>query len=436
LQFVYIIDDGNLTGTLTDPAPADIHYRNLDEVNDNDGIVEETDVFTDLSNFSVKRPTYIDTRGIYASNCNHLIIEGNTIHHMPGGGLRISDGKNSEINQNELYRNTARSYSGTHALVVTKTKPIGSDDYSIEITGNKVHHNYNEMFSWAPTKTIITPRIDEGKGISLQRNNKSNWINGQGRILIANNICYWNGYSGVHSNDGYRIDMINNTCFMNSYTNSVTYANQTQQGKNIGISCQRSHHIRIINNISVIDGSWGGYAIAASNSDNLTVSDNVIFSPIGNLSQDPDIQATHTIVQDPMFEDAPATYHDWNYNFDFHLQSGSPAIDQGNTGNFVPTLDFDGNQRDSHPDIGAYEFFANAINSVGDDVDLTVFPNPVIDYLSVGNLDKPAGYSLFNLDGKLLRKGNIQNQQINLSGLSSGLYFITINQQTFKVIKK
>jgi len=436
LQFVYIIDDGNLTGTVTDPAPGDIHYRNLDEVNDNDGIVEETDVYTDLSNFSVKRPTYIDTRGIYASNCNHLIIEGNTIHHMPGGGLRISDGKNSEINENELYRNSARSYSGTHALVVTKTKPIGSNDYSIEITRNSVHHNYNEMFSWAPTKTKITPRIDEGKGISLQRNNKNNWIHGQGRILVANNICYWNGFSGVHSNDGYRIDMINNTCFMNSYTNSITYANQTQLGKNIGISCQRSHFIHIINNISVIDGSWGGYALAASNSDNLTVSDNVIFSLNGSLSQDSDIQATHTIVQDPLFEDAPAAYQDWNYNFDFHLQSGSPAIDQGNSGNFVPTIDFNGNQRDSHPDIGAYEFFATGINSFDNLANLNIYPNPVIDFLSISNLNKQVDYQVFNLEGKLLRKGVVQNNQINLSDLSSGIYFVRINQQTFKVIKE
>ena len=88
----------------------------------------------------------------------------------------------------------------------------------INILRNKVHHNYNEIYSWAPTKTIITPYIDEGKGISLQRNDiddnntptdntdDTGWL--RGRFLVANNVCYFNGYSGLHSNDGTRIDFI------------------------------------------------------------------------------------------------------------------------------------------------------------------------------------------------------------------------------------
>jgi hypothetical protein len=177
LQFVYIIADNSLQGTETDPDPADIHFRNQDETNDNDNVVEETDEFTDISNLPVKKPSYIDTRGFYMNNCEHVEIINNTIHHMPGGGLRVATSKYVAITNNTLYRNSARSYSGTHALVVTKSNPIGSNDYSITISKNIVHHNYNEMYSWSPKKTIITPRIDEGKGISLQRNNKNNWIN-------------------------------------------------------------------------------------------------------------------------------------------------------------------------------------------------------------------------------------------------------------------
>jgi hypothetical protein len=40
---------------------------------------------------------------------------------------------------------------------------------------------------------------------------------------------------------------------------------------------------------------------------------------------------------------------------DFRLQSSSPAIDAGSAGLGI-TSDLDGNTRDSHPDIGAYEF--------------------------------------------------------------------------------
>ena len=306
LQFVYLIDNGSLVGTTTAPNAVDIRFRNEDETNDTDNVVEESDTYTDISNENVNRPSYIDTRGLYVSNSNNIIIKNNNIHHTPGGGLRVSDSKFVDIIENEISYCSARSYSGTHALVVTKTEPIGSSNYSINILRNHIHHNFNEQFSWAPDKTIITPRIDEGKGISLQRNNLYIWINGTGRILVANNLCYWNGFSGVHSNDGYRIDFINNTCYMNSYTNTVTYAGQIQKGNNIGISAQSSNDIKMINNISVIDTDWNGFALAAGGTSNLVVSDNMIFGMNGTVNQDTDITSVdiNTTVANPLFVDA------------------------------------------------------------------------------------------------------------------------------------
>jgi hypothetical protein len=43
--------------------------------------------------------------------------------------------------------------------------------------------------------------------------------------------------------------------------------------------------------------------------------------------------------------------------FDAHLLAGSPAINAGTT-NGAPADDFDGNTRDTQPDIGAYEYNA------------------------------------------------------------------------------
>jgi len=435
LQFVYIINDNNLIGTPTNPNIDDIRYRNEDEISDGDGIIEETDVFTDISNFDVIRPSYIDTRGFYASNCEHLIITGNTIHHTPGGGLRISDSKYVEIYENEIHNCSRRSYSGTHALVVTKTRPIGSNDYSIEIERNLVHHNYNEQYSWSPSKTIITPRIDEGKGISLQRNNKNNWINGQGRILVANNICYWNGFSGVHSNDGYRIDFFHNTCFMNSYTNTITYANQTQQGKNIGISTQRGHYIRIFNNISVVDAGWGGYALSDSNSSNIEVRKNLVYGVNGTLAHDTDINNIGEIEQDPLFVDAPTSYHDETYPFDFSLQSGSPAIDAGDTSNFLPATDYFNNQRDNNPDLGAIEFSAVSLNESNKD-EVSIYPNPATDIIFVKGLTEAKEYNIYDLTGKLVKKAQVYNHSMNIKDLSDGIYLINIEQQYYKVIKE
>ena len=434
LQFLYIIADINMTGTPTQPDISDIHYRNLDEVNDDDGIVEDSDIYTDISDLPVRRPSYTDTRGLYLTNCEHIIITGNTIHHTPGVGLRIASSKNIEITRNEIYRCSARSYSGTHALVVTKTKPIDNSGNSIFINGNSVHHNYNEIYSWTPQKTFINPRIDEGKGISLQQNDRDNWVNGQGRILVVNNICYWNGYSGIHSNDGERIDFINNTCFMNSYTNSITYANDVQQGNNIGISCQRGNDIRMINNISVIDSGWGGFALSAGSSSNLEVKNNLIYGTNGTLANDPDITDLNTIEQDPLFLQVPASYLDETHIFDFHLLPTSPAIDQGDTDTGIPATDYYNQPRDELPDIGAVEYLTTQIET-GEQSPFSLYPNPAGNTLYISGTDKKVRYIIFDVSGRVLRKGRIRNGKIHLNKLPEGIYLIKISNRYFKFVK-
>jgi hypothetical protein len=443
LQFVYVLGNG-----VTNPAASDIHYRNEDETNDNDNVVEETDTYTSLG--SVTRPSYIDTRGLYISGSDNIIIKNNTIHHTPGGGLRVSDSKFVDIIGNEIYRCSARSYSGTHALVVTKTKPIGNNGYSINILKNNIHHNYNEQFSWAPTKTIITPRIDEGKGISLQRNNLSSWINGQGRILVQNNLCYWNGFSGVHSNDGYRIDFINNTCYMNSYTNSVepygsagSLSSEGQQGKNIGISAQGGDDIKMINNISVVDTDWNGFALASGGTTNLTVSDNLIFGINGTVNEDNDIASidVNTTIDNPLFVNAPTNYLDETNSFDFNLQQTSPAIDASDN-SVAPTDDFFGNTRDSNADIGAIEFGA----TLGiDDLATTnfiIYPNPFNESVKINGVEQIETLEIFTITGQKLLLDDIsmaKNQTqstINLSGLANGIYLLRVNNTIKKIIKK
>lgn len=434
LQFVYLIDDGTLQGTSTAPHINDINYRNEDETNDNDNIVEETDTYTDIGSEPVVRPSYIDTRGLYISNCNNIEISNNTIHHTPGGGLRVSDSKFIDIVGNEIYRCSAKSYSGTHALVVTKTEPIESSDYSINILKNKIHHNYNEQYSWAPTKTIITPRIDEGKGISLQRNNTSTWINGSGRILVANNLCYWNGFSGVHSNDGYRIDFINNTCYLNSYTNTVTYAGVEQNGKNIGVSAQSSNDIKMINNISVIDTDWNGFALSAGGTTNLEVSDNMIFGYNGNVSQDSDITNidVNTTIDNPLFVDAD--------NFDFNLQATSPVIGIANTA-YAPTDDFFGFSRDANPDLGAIEYGATLSNNDFVSTKFKVFPNPSSNYVNISGNTPINSIELYSVLGQKIKLNNTlqlnkKTNRVDLNNLDNGLYLLKINDRTIKLIKK
>ena len=169
-------------------------------------------------------------------------------------------------------------------------------------------HIDNEIYSWVGWKTFIHPYIDEGKGISLERNQE---FNNSGRILMANNIAYWNGYAGINNHDGYNVDMIGNTAYMNSYTNSITYANRSDRsGNNVGISINGGENCTMINNIAVIDTSdpsWVGKALSiAGITGTLKVSSNIIYG-YGNASsiqEDEDLDGIeeNTIEYDPMFD--------------------------------------------------------------------------------------------------------------------------------------
>jgi hypothetical protein len=283
---------------------------------------------------------------------------------MPGGGLRVSDCEDILIQGNEINDCSRRSSGGTHGLVVTKaTSTRLTDDYRIKIIANKVHHNYNEQYSWAPDKIEIVPHIDEGKGISLQRNqtvsgaNPVNWENG--RILIANNICYYNGFSGIHSNDGNRIDVINNTCYFNSYTGSIT--NYTgvinPNGGNIGISISDGTGNKIINNIVVIDNNMTKAAISTNVTATgaLYVKDNIIYGTTGTIGTNLLIDAIQINTQMV----SPQFVNQSSYNFT--LMSSSTAINNADPSYAAVTpeltTDYYGNTRTT-PDIGAIEFLS------------------------------------------------------------------------------
>jgi hypothetical protein len=353
LQFVYIL---NTASSLTDPAPADIKYRDNDcTSNCTAGAVVDGEVYSSLNPNQVYRPTYYDTRGMYLSDVHHIDVLNNHIQLMPGGGLRVSDCEDILIEGNEINDCSRRSSGGTHGLVVTKaTSTRTTDDYRVRIIRNKVHHNYNEQYSWTPDKIEIVPHIDEGKGISLQRNQTTASVNwNHGRILIANNICYYNGFSGIHSNDGDRIDIINNTCYFNSYTKSISIGGTDPNGGNIGISLSDGTGHRIINNIVVIDNNMTRSAISTninttSNPTAISVRNNIIYGTTGTIGTSTEIDniQVNTQMVSPQFVNQAG--------FDFKLLSTSPAISAADV-TYAQATDYYGNTRTS-PDIGAIEY--------------------------------------------------------------------------------
>ncbi|PTX62344.1 putative secreted protein (Por secretion system target) [Kordia periserrulae] len=442
IQFVYI--DTNTVANENAPLITDIKYRDQDCVsNCTPNAVVDGEIYSDLSGMNIKRPSYVDTRGLYASKVENIIIRNNTIRYMPGGGLRVSDCEDIDIIENEISYCSRRSYSGTHGLVITKaTSTRTGDDYRIRILRNKVHHNFNEQYSWAPTKTVITPHIDEGKGISLQRNQTTyntdgsidvNWENG--RILVQNNICYYNGFSGVHSNDGNRIDIINNTCYFNSYTKSITEGiTSSSNGGNIGISANGGVDIKILNNISIIDSNLSKSAIASpiAAADGLVVRDNIIYGTEGAISENANVASlqVNTQMVDPLFVDAA--------NFDFNLQATSPAIDPTTALQDAPTVDFFNNTRDSNPDIGAIEYASTL--SIKDEsfTSIKIYPNPATHQITIEGIELDTSkVRLYNSLGQELHNFKFTSSRImNISTLPTGIYFLKLSGTVRKILKK
>ena len=93
-----------------------------------------------------------------------------------------------------------------------------------------------------------------------------------------------------------------------------------------------------------------------------------------------------------------------------------------------------------------FEIFSIGINETGLNISLLVFPNPTADNLTLQVSDynsEKLSYQVFDLQGKLLKNGQIETQQtqINTGNLASATYFIHVlnkenkKVQSFKIIK-
>ena len=92
-----------------------------------------------------------------------------------------------------------------------------------------------------------------------------------------------------------------------------------------------------------------------------------------------------------------------------------------------------------------YEIFTLATNENAVQSTISVYPNPVKDFLTVDfNTEKleNSSYQLFDVSGKIIIQGNLKSakSQISASSLATGMYILRITNagkivKTFKIIK-
>lgn len=81
--------------------------------------------------------------------------------------------------------------------------------------------------------------------------------------------------------------------------------------------------------------------------------------------------------------------------------------------------------------------FATATNETAKKPEITVFPNPATDEMTLlgYNPKRPYGYRLSGMDGKMIREGNLTDDTISVNFLESGLYILTLTDEEGQITK-
>ncbi|MFW6695716.1 right-handed parallel beta-helix repeat-containing protein [Streptomyces sp. MAR4 CNX-425] len=291
-----------------------------------------------------KDPTY-NTNCIWAqpdssgAEPHHIDVVGNTVHHCPGLGIGARDVDHMTIDRNHVHSTswyTVYATSGISILEALDSGGAGGDTYKIRITNNVVHDN-ETMVKWEACNCY-----SDGNGIIVDtlKDKPGGGPAYQGRVLVANNLSFDNGGSGIHSFKSQHVDIVHNTAYHNSRSSRMeSYAN---------IFAAKSEDVRILNNVSYARS--GENTNPAHENVDVTYDYNVYFG-----GKEPEVQGENDVIADPKLVD-PGTGPD----ADFRLQEGSPAIGTGTSFPAV-TTDITGAPRDPEaPDRGAYVYGAES----------------------------------------------------------------------------
>ncbi len=374
---------------------------------------------------NISKPILYNGRALVANKSHHIEFLENTIRNVPSAAIRAQKCDYITISRNTVYNNTYWTTQGVGAITISEAtvKPTG-DTYTgvkVIISENTVYGNENRLISWNPTKSFIHFEIDEGTGIFLTRNNNSYT---QGKMVIANNLSYRNGASGIvcHFTDDVVIE--HNTVFDNGTSN---------HGLPGGIGVNSSDNVKVLSNISYSKTNKWAMGILAEPVTNLVLDANIIFNNSGSINvirETPKNQLTSRsgwTKVDPLFSDA--------VNTDFKLMSTSSAIDNASSQS-NQTTDYFGKIRDDSPDIGAIEYGVFSTDQY-DATSVVVFPNPVNDIIQIkGTSIQKARITIYDVRGR--KQANFKRlgpNKIDVSKLASGLYFLKLNELVYKVFK-
>jgi parallel beta-helix repeat protein len=278
---------------------------------------------------------------------HHVKIANNRIYKCGGGGIGSVYSDYLTISGNTVYNCGYYAPYACSGISIYQPKAIDNfEGYKFFITNNISHSNYNYIpFYFSNASDSSKREFTDGNGIILDDFfGSQNFIGDamekpyNGKCLVANNVVYNNGGSGIHTFKSSNVAIVNNTAYKNGRHEKM------DPGQIFALA---SKNIRIMNNIMValpgkkINAEW--------KNTNVEYSHNLYFDETGN----PIIPVIgfNAIIANPEFVNPTIEKPD------FRLKANSPCLKWGEKVKEVK-YDFNNQSRNNEQkvDLGAFEF--------------------------------------------------------------------------------
>lgn len=263
---------------------------------------------------------------------HHIRILKNKIHGCGGGGIAVIQADYVTIDGNEVYNNAWYSpYASSGISVYQNWNYDSNKGYRMYVTNNRVYDNRQYI------PFIYSGKIEDGNGIVIDdlRNTQGGSTLGPylGRTLVANNLTYKNGGTGIHTYLSENVDIVHNTAYLNNQSPEISHGQ---------IFANASSNVKVWNNIL--------YAYPGKNVNNNWSNTNVSYNyNVYANSSLITVMGANDIIADPQFVNPSLN--------NFQLNVTSPAINNGYTWSQLKK-DILSNPRPSgiKYDVGAYEY--------------------------------------------------------------------------------
>lgn len=308
--------------------------------------------------------------------------------------------------------------------------------------------------------TFADGYASEGAGVVVQNNAVISFCD------VRNNVCTGSKGAGLYSTGG---AIINNCKIHNNSGTNAVYIEQNDNLKNCLIANNNGNGLTtegrsLILNCDVVSNAGTGIIPAATTTvrnciiwnNDLSLGDSclIAFCAVGyvagsDAATDSLLLTNSNLLMDnetPVTANRETVFSNPNLTrglnstaiSDWHLISGSPCIDAGDTnGSSLYRYDLDGNTRkyNGRVDMGCYE--NQTVGIAAALATLQAWPNPTSDRVLI-SAPQPTTVTLYNTLGQRLRSLPVNGSaQLSLGHLPQGLYLLrTSGGNTLKIIKR